>query len=57
MSGVMQTPFRPPNCNAYAERFVRSINEECLHRVIPLGEGPFIRDAAGLRPHRPRASS
>ena len=23
---------------AYAERFVRSIKEECLHRVVPLGE-------------------
>jgi putative transposase len=35
---VVQTPFRAPNCNAYAERFVRSIKEECLARVIPLGE-------------------
>jgi putative transposase len=24
--------------NAYAERFVRSIKQECLGRVIPLGE-------------------
>ena len=24
--------------NGYAERFVRSIKEECLARVIPLGE-------------------
>ena len=35
---IIQTPFRAPNCNAYAERFVRSIKEECLARVIPLGE-------------------
>jgi hypothetical protein len=35
---VIQTPFRAPNCNAHAERFVRSIKEECLNRVIPLGE-------------------
>jgi hypothetical protein len=35
-------PIRPPpsspNLNAYAERFVRSIKEECLNRVVPLGE-------------------
>ncbi len=30
-------PPRAPNCNAYAERFVRSIKEECLERVIPIG--------------------
>ena len=31
---VVQTPYRAPNANAYAERFVRSIKEECLNRVI-----------------------
>ena len=36
---IVRTPFRAPNCNAYAERFVRSIKEECLDRVIPLGSG------------------
>ena len=30
---------RRPNLNAYAERFVRSMQEECLSRVVPLGEG------------------
>jgi transposase InsO family protein len=35
---MVQTPFQAPNCNAHAERFVRSVNEECLNRVIPLGE-------------------
>jgi len=35
---VVQTPVRAPNCNAHAERFVRSIKFDCLHRMIPLGE-------------------
>jgi transposase InsO family protein len=35
---VVQTPIRAPNCNAHPERFVRSIKEECLDRLIPLGE-------------------
>ncbi len=39
-SGVqpIRLPPRSPNLNAYAERFVRSIKEECLNRVVPLGE-------------------
>jgi len=32
-------PVRAPKCNAYAERFVRSIKYECLNQIIPLGEG------------------
>jgi len=35
----IRLPPRSPNLNAYAERFVRSIKEECLTRVIPLGDG------------------
>ncbi len=34
---VVLTPYRAPNANAYAERFVRSIKEECLNRLIPSG--------------------
>src|SRR5262249_4213290 len=40
---IVQTPFRAPNANAHAERFVRSIKEECLDRIIPLGERHFRR--------------
>ncbi len=35
---LIRTPFMAPNCNAHAERFVRSIKEACLNRVIPLGD-------------------
>ena len=35
---VVQTPIQAPNANAYAERFVRSIREECLDRLIVFGE-------------------
>jgi transposase InsO family protein len=35
----IRLPPKSPNLNAYAERFVRSIKEECLNRVVPLGEG------------------
>ena len=40
-SGIepVRLPPRSPNLNAYAERFVRSIKEECLDRVVILGEG------------------
>ena len=43
---VVQTPFQAPNANAYAERFVRSIKDECLHRVIPFGERHLRRTIA-----------
>jgi transposase InsO family protein len=29
-------PPRAPNCNAYAERLVHSVKEECLARIIPI---------------------
>ena len=34
----IRLPPRSPNLNAFAERFVRSIKEECLNRMIILGE-------------------
>jgi transposase InsO family protein len=35
---LLRLPPSSPNLNAYAERFVRSIREECLSRITPLGE-------------------
>ena len=34
----VKLPPRSPNLNAYAERFVRSIKEACLKRMIFFGE-------------------
>jgi putative transposase len=48
---VVQTPFRAPNCNAHAARFVRSIKEECLDRLIPLGEKHLRRALAEFVAH------
>ena len=48
---VVQTPHHAPNANAYAERFVRSINEECLDRLIPIGEHHFRRAVAEYVAH------
>jgi len=36
-------PARSPNLNAYAERWVRSVKEECLSRVILFGERSLRR--------------
>jgi transposase InsO family protein len=43
---IIRTPFRAPNCNAYAERFVRSIKEESLDRIVLLGERHLRRTVA-----------
>jgi len=41
---VIRLPPRSPNLNAYAERFVRSIKDECLNRMIFIGQ-PSLRRA------------
>lgn len=35
---IVRLPYRSPNLNAYAERFVKSIKDECLSRMIFFGE-------------------
>jgi transposase InsO family protein len=43
----VKLPPRSPNLNAHAERFVRTIKESCLERMILFGEEPLrtaIRD-------------
>jgi hypothetical protein len=36
-------PARSPNLNAYAERWVRSVKEECLSKMVLFGEGSLRR--------------
>src|SRR6202049_2390362 len=40
---TVKLPPRSPNLNAYAERFVRSVKESCLDRLILVGEGSLRR--------------
>jgi transposase InsO family protein len=41
---TLALPFQSPNLNAYAERWVRSVKEECLSNLIILGES-MLRNA------------
>jgi hypothetical protein len=58
-SGVqsVKLPLCSPNLNAYAERFVRTIKESCLERIILFGEGSlrkaiqeFVERCRGTHP-------
>jgi putative transposase len=48
---VIRTPYRAPNANAHAERFVRSIKGECLNPLIPFGERHFRQALAEFVAH------
>ena len=39
----LRLPARSPNLNAYTERFVRTIKESCLERMVLIGEGSLRR--------------
>ena len=45
----VKLPPRCPNLNAYAERFVRSIKESCLDRMIFFGEEVVAYSHSELR--------
>jgi len=47
----VKLPARSPNLNAYAERFVRTIKESCLERLILFGEESVRRAAAEFAAH------
>jgi len=40
---IILAPYQGPNANAISERFVRSIKEECLNRMIHFGYGSLLR--------------
>jgi putative transposase len=48
---TVKLPPQSPDLNAYAERFVRSIKEECLSQIIPLGERHLRRAVTEYTEH------
>ena len=55
----LRLPARSPSLNAFAERWVRSVKEECLSKLILFGEGSlkralaeFVKHYHAERPHQ-----
>ena len=48
---TVQLPPRSPNLNAYAERFVRTIKESCLERMILFGETSLLKTVSQFVTH------
>jgi len=56
---IIRTPFRAPQANGVAERFVRTVRSECLDRLLILNNqhlervlDVFVEHFNGHRPHR-----
>jgi len=56
---VLRTPFRTPNANAHAERFVRTVRTECLDHLLIVNARhlervlrTYLRHYNGHRPHQ-----
>ena len=56
---ILRTPYRTPNANAFAERFVRTVRSECLDHLLVVNEAHLeriLRSYAcyynGYRPHQ-----
>ena len=42
----IRRPARSPNLTAYTERFVRTIKDSCLERMVPIGEARRVAPSA-----------
>jgi putative transposase len=56
---ILKTPFRTPNANAYAERFVRTVRSECLDHLLVVNARhlerilrSYAKHYNGHRPHQ-----
>jgi transposase InsO family protein len=56
---ILQTPYRTPNANAFAERCVRTVRSECLDHLLVVSEAnverilrSYARHYNGHRPHQ-----
>ena len=56
---ILRTPFRTPNANAHAERFVRTVRTECLDHLLIVNARhlervlrTYLRHYNGHRPHQ-----
>ena len=56
---VIRTPYRAPQANAFAERWVRTVRQECLDHVLVWGGGhlgrvlrDYVHHCNAERPHR-----
>jgi transposase InsO family protein len=48
---TVKLPARSPNLNSFAERWVKSVKEECLSKLILFGEPAFRRCLASYLAH------
>jgi hypothetical protein len=56
---VIHTPYRAPNANAYAERWIRSFRDECLDKLLIINQAhlrrvmrEFVAYHNAARPHQ-----
>lgn len=56
---ILKTPIQAPNANAFAERFVRTVRQECLDHILVLSRrhidsvlAEFVTHYNRARPHR-----